>query len=121
MIQGGGYTADMKEKPTREPIQNEADNGLKNEVGTLAMARTHAAAQRQRPVLHQHADNDFLNHRGKTPQGFGYAVFGKVVDGMDVVRAIESVKTGNRGGHENVPTEPVVIEKATVVEADAGS
>jgi len=116
MIQGGGFTADMSQKPTREPIQNEADNGLKNEVGTLAMARTSQPHSASAQFFINTADNAFLNHRSKDAQGWGYAVFGKVVEGMDVVRAIESVPTTNRGGNQNVPVEPVVIEKATVVE-----
>jgi cyclophilin family peptidyl-prolyl cis-trans isomerase len=117
MIQGGGFAADMREKPTRDPIQNEADNGLKNAKGTLAMARTMNPHSASAQFFVNTTDNVFLDHRGKDPQGWGYAVFGKVVDGMDVVEAIGKVKTGNRGGHQDVPVEPVTIESAKVVEA----
>jgi cyclophilin family peptidyl-prolyl cis-trans isomerase len=117
MIQGGGFAADMREKPTRDLIQNEADNGLKNAKGTLAMARTMNPHSASAQFFVNTTDNVFLDHRGKDPQGWGYAVFGKVVDGMDVVEAIGKVKTGNRGGHQDVPVEPVMIESAKVVEA----
>jgi peptidyl-prolyl cis-trans isomerase B (cyclophilin B) len=116
MVQGGGFTAEMSQKPTREPIENEADNGLKNEKGTLAMARTMQPHSASAQFFINTTDNKFLDHTGKNPQGWGYAVFGKVVDGMDVVAAIEKVPTGSRGGHQDVPVEPVVIRSAKVVE-----
>lgn len=109
MIQGGGFTQDMKQKATRAPIQNEADNGLKNERGTLAMARTSDPHSASAQFFINVADNAFLNFRGKNPSEYGYAVFGKVVDGMDVVDAIKQVKTSSKGPHENVPVEPVEI------------
>ena len=115
MIQGGGFTADMSQKPTRDPIPNEADNGLKNDRGTIAMARTADPNSASAQFFINTVSNDSLNHRGKTPQGWGYAVFGKVVEGMDVVDQIAKVRTGNRGGHQNVPIEAVVIKKATVL------
>jgi len=116
MIQGGGFTPDMKQKPTQTPIKNEADNGLKNERGTVAMARTMVVDSATSQFFINVKDNEFLNHRDDTPQGYGYAVFGKVVDGMDVVDKIKAVPTGNQGPHQNVPGKPVVIEKVTVVE-----
>jgi cyclophilin family peptidyl-prolyl cis-trans isomerase len=110
MIQGGGITEDMQDKPSkRAPIQNEANNGLKNDRGTLAMARTGDPHSATSQFFINHADNAFLNFTGETTQGWGYAVFGKVVDGMDVVDAIAKVQTGNKGGHQNVPVEPIVI------------
>lgn len=119
MIQGGGMSPDMREKSTRGPIKNEAGNGLKNERGTLAMARTGVVDSATSQFFINVADNDFLNHRDETARGYGYAVFGKVVDGMDVVDQIVKVPTGSRGHHENVPTQPVVINSATVEEAGA--
>jgi peptidyl-prolyl cis-trans isomerase B (cyclophilin B) len=116
MIQGGGFDAQMNQKPTKAPIQNEADNGLKNEPYTLAMARTNVPDSATAQFFINAADNQFLNHTAKTPQGWGYAVFGKVVKGQDVVDKIKAVPTGNRGMHQNVPAEPVTIIKATVVE-----
>lgn len=113
MIQGGGLTADMQQKPTRAPIENEADNGLANEVGTVAMARTNDPHSATAQFFINVADNGFLNHSGKNPQGWGYAVFGRVVDGMDVVNTIKSVATGSRGGHQDVPVDDVVIEQAS--------
>jgi len=107
MVQGGGMTADMKQKPTRAPIANEAKNGLKNTRGTLAMARTNDINSATAQFFINVVDNDFLDNR---PGSYGYAVFGKVASGMDVVDAIVAVKTGNRGGHQDVPVEPVVIE-----------
>ena len=109
MIQGGGMTADMKQKSTRAPIHNEADNGLKNDRGTVAMARTSDIHSATAQFFINHKDNDFLNHGGRD---FGYAVFGRVTDGMDVVDAIAAVPTGNKGGHGDVPNDDVVIEKA---------
>jgi cyclophilin family peptidyl-prolyl cis-trans isomerase len=117
MIQGGGFTADMGEKDSRPPIQNEADNGLQNQRGTLAMARTPDPHSASDQFFINVANNGFLNHRGKTAEGWGYAVFGKVVEGMDVVDAIVKVPTTTKGPHQNVPVEPVVIRKASVVAA----
>ncbi|BFM11332.1 peptidylprolyl isomerase [Simiduia litorea] len=114
MIQGGGFTADMAQKPTREQIENEADNGLANEEGTLAMARTSDPHSASAQFFINVKNNSFLNHTGKNMQGWGYCVFGKVVSGMDVVKQIKAVKTGNAGGHQDVPVEPVIIQKATV-------
>lgn len=115
MIQGGGLTADMKQKPTRAPIPNEADNGLKNRRGTVAMARTQDPHSATAQFFINVADNDFLDYRAPTTQGWGYCVFGKVVQGMDVVDAIKSVKTGTVGPWRDVPLEPVVIEHAEVL------
>ena len=111
MIQGGGFTEDMKKKPTRDPIDNEADNGLKNDRGTIAMARTAIPDSATAQFFINHKDNAFLNHTGKTPRGWGYAVFGKVTDGMEVVDAIAKVPTGAKGPFpKDVPDTPVVIE-----------
>jgi cyclophilin family peptidyl-prolyl cis-trans isomerase len=115
MIQGGGLTADLVAKPTRPPIKNEATNGLKNETGTVAMARTSVIDSATSQFFINVKDNDFLNHRDDTPQGYGYAVFGKVLRGMDVVRKIEKVETGSRSGYEDVPLTPVVIESVEVI------
>ena len=110
MIQGGGITADMQDKPSkRAPIENEAGNGLRNDRGTLAMARTSDPHSATSQFFINHKDNDFLNFTAETMQGWGYAVFGRVVDGMDVVDAIAQVPTGNKGGHQNVPLEPITI------------
>jgi len=116
MIQGGGFDKEMKQKPTKAPIKNEAGNGLKNETGTLAMARTGVVDSATSQFFINVKDNAFLDHRGESPQAFGYAVFGKVIDGIDVVHKIEHVKTGARAGHEDVPVEPVVIKSIRVVE-----
>ena len=116
MIQGGGMTEDMNQKETGAPIENEADNGLKNLKGTLAMARTMDPHSATSQFFINVSDNDFLNHTSKTPQGWGYAVFAKVVDGMDVVEKIKGVTTGNHGMHRDVPLEPVIIERCEVVE-----
>lgn len=116
MIQGGGFTPDMQQKPANAPIKNEADNGLKNATGTIAMARTNDPNSATAQFFINVKDNTFLNHSAPTPQGWGYAVFGKVVDGMDAVRSIEKVSTGNKGGHQDVPLEEVVINKVTVEE-----
>lgn len=111
MIQGGGFTTQMKQKPTKAPIKNEADNGLKNERGTLAMARTAVIDSATSQFFINHgARNDFLNHTAKTPQGYGYAVFGKVTEGMDVVDKIAAVETGTVGPFQNVPQTPVEIK-----------
>lgn len=115
MIQGGGMTAGMKQKSTLDQIENEANNGLKNERGTIAMARTSDPHSATAQFFINVNDNDFLNHTAPTPQGWGYAVFGKVTNGMDVVDTIKKVKTGNAGYHQDVPTEDVVIEKASVI------
>jgi len=115
MIQGGGFDADMQEASTRAPIENEADNGLSNDNGTLAMARTNDPHSASSQFFINVTDNHFLNHSGKNPQGWGYAVFGKVVEGMDIVETIKGVKTGSHGHHQDVPLEAVVIESATVV------
>lgn len=115
MIQGGGFEPGMKQKPTDAPIQNEANNGLKNDHYTIAMARTSAPHSASAQFFINSTDNDFLNFKSESPNGWGYAVFGKVVAGQDVVDAIEGVKTGNRGGHGDVPLEDVVITKALVV------
>ncbi len=110
MIQGGGITADMQDKPSkRAPIQNEAQNGLKNERGRLALARTSDPHSATSQFFINHADNDFLNFSSESMQGWGYAVFGRVTDGMDVVDAIAQVPTGNKGGHQNVPLETITI------------
>jgi cyclophilin family peptidyl-prolyl cis-trans isomerase len=119
MIQGGGFTADMEQKQTREPIENEAANGLKNMKGTVAMARTGEPHSASAQFFINVADNDFLNHTAPTPDGWGYAVFGKVVEGMEVVDAIRQTPTEQRGPFEGVPTTPVVIESATVLQAAA--
>jgi cyclophilin family peptidyl-prolyl cis-trans isomerase len=110
MIQGGGFSADMKQKPTKSPIRNEAGNGLTNDRGTLAMARTSVVDSATSQFFINTANNAFLNHRGETPDAFGYAVFGKVVEGMNVVERIEKVRTGRAGPHGDVPVKPVVIE-----------
>ncbi len=114
MIQGGGMTPDMKEKTTRGAIKNEADNGLSNSKYTLAMARTNDPQSATAQFFINVKDNPFLNHTGTTTSGWGYCVFGKVVEGMDVVDAIKGVKTGRSGFHDDVPTEPVTITKAVV-------
>jgi len=116
MIQGGGFTADLKQKTTEMPIENEADNGLMNDRGTVAMARTPDPHSASDQFFINTKNNTFLNHKGKTPEGWGYTVFGKVTKGMDVVDAISKVKTGTRGSMENVPIEPAVITKVTVKE-----
>ena len=114
MIQGGGFTRDMNQKATREAIRNEAMNGLKNARGTIAMARTNVVDSATSQFFINLVDNDFLNFSSPTPQGFGYAVFGKVTDGLDVVDAIGKVRTGTSGYYENVPAETVTIRKVTI-------
>jgi peptidyl-prolyl cis-trans isomerase B (cyclophilin B) len=111
MIQGGGFTADMKKKDTRPPIDNEADNGLRNERGTIAMARTSDPHSATAQFFINTVNNDFLNYRNKSTQGWGYAVFGRVAEGMAVVDAISKVKTGTRGAFRDVPTDPIVITR----------
>jgi peptidyl-prolyl cis-trans isomerase B (cyclophilin B) len=117
MIQGGGFDADMKQKASKDPIQNEADNGLKNDFGTVAMARTMDPHSATAQFFINVKDNDFLNHSGKTMQGWGYAVFGKVVEGEEVLDKIRAVPTTSRGGHQDVPVETVIIE-SVIVEDD---
>jgi peptidyl-prolyl cis-trans isomerase B (cyclophilin B) len=116
MIQGGGFSPDMKQKETGAPIQNEADNGVKNEIGTIAMARTGDPHSATAQFFINLVDNDFLNHTGKNPQGWGYVVFGKVTEGLDVVESIGKVETGRVAGYSDVPVESVIIESATLVE-----
>lgn len=115
MIQGGGFEPGMKQKPTRDPVKNEANNGLKNAIYTVAMARTSAPHSASAQFFINVGDNDFLNHTAPTSQGWGYCVFGKVVDGTDVVDKIRKVKTGSSGMHQDVPAENVVIDKAEAV------
>ena len=115
MIQGGGFDKSFKQKPTRQPVENEAANGLKNEVGTVAMARTSEPHSATAQFFINVADNASLNYTSSTPRGFGYCVFGRVVDGKDVVDKIRKVKTGSRGGHQDVPLEDVVVRKAYVI------
>ena len=115
MVQGGGFEPGMQQKPTGNTIQNEASNGLKNDRYTVAMARTSAPHSATAQFFINGADNEFLNFKSETPQGWGYAVFGKVVKGTEIVDAIEQVRTGNRGGHADVPLEDVTITRATVV------
>jgi len=110
MIQCGGFDPQMKQKGTKSPIKNEATNGLKNKVGSIAMARTNIVDSATAQFFINVKDNDFLNHTSPSPDGFGYAVFAQVVEGMDVVHAIEKVKTGNRGLHQDVPVDAVVIK-----------
>jgi len=114
MIQGGGFTKSMDQKPTKAPIKNEAANGLKNKRGTIAMARTMVVDSATSQFFINLVDNDFLDFRAPMPQHYGYAVFGKVTDGMEVVDKIAKVKTGFAGPHQNVPEEPVVIKKVHV-------
>ncbi len=114
MIQGGGFEAGMKEKPTRTPIQNEAKNGLKNVTGSIAMARTPNPHSASAQFFINLKDNTFLDYPGQ--DGWGYAVFGKVVQGIDIVQKLAKVATGNAGGHQNVPTTPIVIESAKLIE-----
>jgi peptidyl-prolyl cis-trans isomerase B (cyclophilin B) len=115
MIQGGGFEPGMKQKPARSPIQNEAANGLKNEKYTVAMARTSDVHSATAQFFINVADNASLNYTSSTPRGFGYCVFGRVVDGEDVVDKIRKVKTGSRSGHQDVPLEDVVVRKAYVM------
>ena len=115
MIQGGGFEPGMKQKATQAPIQNEANNGLKNQKYTLAMARTNAPHSATAQFFINTTDNGFLNFTSESPNGWGYAVFGKVVAGQDVVDAIEGVKTGRKGFHDDVPLEDVVIQRASIV------
>lgn len=115
MIQGGGFAPDMKQKPTKAPVKNEAGNGLKNDLGTLAMARTSDIDSATAQFFVNVNDNDFLNHKNDSLQGFGYCVFGKVIEGLKVAQKIEGVQTGTKGTYEDVPIEPVVIKSMRVV------
>ena len=115
MIQGGGMDAEMNEKATNAPVENEADNGLKNDKGTIAMARTQDPHSATSQFFVNVKDNDFLNHSGKNMQGWGYTVFGKVTSGMDVIEKMRGVPTGRFGMHADVPKEPVVIKSATII------
>ena len=116
MVQGGGMDADMQPKKTKFAIKNEANNGLSNKRGTLAMARTNVVDSATSQFFINVVDNPFLDYKGKTPDLFGYAVFGRVVEGMEVVDAIKEVKTGSKGGHSDVPVEAVFIKSVTIVE-----
>ena len=115
MIQGGGFEKDMKEKATTAPIENEADNGLKNKAYTLAMARTSDPHSASAQFFINLVDNDFLDHSSKTMSGWGYAVFGKVIKGMEVVDKISEVATATKGFHDDVPVKPITIKKATIL------
>ena len=115
MIQGGGFEPGMKQKPTRAPVKNEADNKVKNAVYTVAMARTSDPHSASAQFFINVADNEFLNYKGPSPQGWGYCVFGKVTAGMEVVDKIKGVKTGGKGMHQDVPVQDVVIEKAEII------
>ena len=116
MIQGGGFEPGMSQKANHDPIDNEADNGLSNLTGTLAMARTAEPHSATSQFFINVSDNFFLDHRGKTAQGWGYAVFGKVVDGMDVINKIKSCQTTSRAGHQDVPIDDIIIESTDVTE-----
>ena len=115
MVQGGGFTADMEQKATQAPIDNEANNGLKNARGTIAMARTQDPHSATAQFFINVQDNDFLNHTGENMQGWGYAVFGKVTDGEEVLDKIRCAQTGSQAGHQDVPVEPIIIESVTVI------
>ena len=116
MVQGGGFDTSMQQKPTGEPIENEADNGLSNDYGTIAMARTMEPHSATAQFFINVKDNDFLNHSGKSMQGWGYCVFGKVVEGEEVLEKIRAVPTTSRAGHQDVPVDTVIIEAVTVEE-----
>lgn len=116
MIQGGGFDTDMKQKSTAEPIENEADNGLKNDFGTIAMARTMDPHSATAQFFINVKDNDFLNHSGKNMQGWGYTVFGKVTEGEEVLDKIRNLPTTSRAGHQDVPQDPVIIEAVEILE-----
>ena len=115
MVQGGGFTADMEQKATQAPIENEANNGLKNARGTIAMARTQDPHSATAQFFINVQDNDFLNHTGENMQGWGYAVFGKVTEGEGVLDKIRCVQTGSQAGHQDVPVEPIIIESVTII------
>ncbi len=114
MIQGGGFSEDFKQKETREAIENEADNGLTNVAGSIAMARTNDPHSATAQFFINVKDNGFLNHTGKNSNGWGYCVFGKVTEGMDVVNKIKGVKTGSKGFHQDVPKEAVIIQRVSI-------
>jgi peptidyl-prolyl cis-trans isomerase B (cyclophilin B) len=114
MIQGGGFSVGMEKKKVANPIENEADNGVPNLKGTIAMARTTEPHSATAQFFINVADNDFLNHTAKNPQGWGYAVFGKITEGMDVIEAMKGVKTSSSGGHQDVPVEDIIINSVTV-------
>ena len=116
MIQGGGFEPGMKQKLTDAPVDNEANNGLKNVKGSVAMARTNDPHSATAQFFINVNDNDFLNHTSPTPQGWGYTVFGRVVDGLDIVEKIKKVRTGSKGFHQDVPLDDVIIEKAVIVD-----
>jgi peptidyl-prolyl cis-trans isomerase B (cyclophilin B) len=116
MVQGGGFTEDMNQKTVRDPIKNEANNGLKNDNGTIAMARTGDPHSATAQFFINVKDNDFLNFSSETPQGWGYAVFGKVTEGMDIVEKIKAVETTTKGPYQDVPVEAIIIEKVSIVE-----
>lgn len=116
MVQGGGMEPGMSQKQTRSPIENEADNGLKNEIGTLAMARTNDPHSASSQFFINVANNEFLNFSSPTPSGWGYCVFGKVVNGMDVVEKIKTQPTGNSGGHQDVPVDDITIDSAEIID-----
>jgi peptidyl-prolyl cis-trans isomerase B (cyclophilin B) len=116
MIQGGGFDREMRQKPTQGPIKNEAGNGVKNQRGTIAMARTSVVDSATAQFFINVSDNNFLDHRNTSPDGFGYAVFGQVIEGLDIVHKIEQVKTGNRGSYQDVPIQPVEIYSVRVEE-----
>ena len=116
MIQGGGFTEDMNQKTVHDPIKNEANNGLKNDNGTIAMARTGDPHSATAQFFINVKDNDFLNFSSETPQGWGYAVFGKVTEGMDIVEKIKAAETTTKGPYQDVPVEAIIIEKVTIVE-----
>lgn len=116
MIQGGGFTKDMQQKNTDAPIKNESTNGLKNDIYTVAMARTGVRDSATSQFFINVKNNDFLNYSGENPQGWGYAVFGKVTEGMDIVDKIKAVATRNMGPHGDVPVEPIIIEKAECIQ-----
>jgi peptidyl-prolyl cis-trans isomerase B (cyclophilin B) len=116
MIQGGGFDTEMQQKDNGDPIDNEADNGLKNDFGTIAMARTSDPHSATAQFFINVKDNDFLNHSGKNSQGWGYTVFGKVTEGTEVLDKIRSVPTSSSGGHQDVPTDPVIIESVVIEE-----
>ena len=115
MLQGGGFDANMKQKASKEEIKNEADNGLGNDKYTVAMARTSIPDSASSQFFINVGDNDFLNHTAPTSSGWGYCVFGKVIEGMDVIDKIRAVKTTSKSGHQDVPAEPVIIEKASLI------
>jgi peptidyl-prolyl cis-trans isomerase B (cyclophilin B) len=119
MVQGGGMTADMRQKQSKEPIENEADNGLQNKIGSIAMARTSDPHSASSQFFINVADNDFLNHTSKDMQGWGYAVFGKVVEGMSVIEKIKEVPTTSVMGHQDVPVDPIEITETIISESYA--